>query len=138
MGPKDFYSRHGVNVPDRMTTRYGHLSWPVLPFLWGLPWDELALAWVLTLKPGQIRVTRGETTTDGALFTRVTVFVDRADVIERIEVEDRIPLLGGPECGNDVHRATMAAMKRAGLDPYGPYLWPSWRPAEPEKEKTDA
>ncbi len=48
---------------------------PVLDGLYGKPWDDLALAFVSTLRPSFIRVTTGDIKTDSRLW-RVTVWLE--------------------------------------------------------------
>lgn len=60
---KDYHSI--CAVPYEKPKSYGWLSVDVLPFLIGKKWDEVALAYVRSLRPSYIRVTKGEQTCDG-------------------------------------------------------------------------
>lgn len=94
--PDDFLSELGVEY--RKPTRSGYATFPVLQFLEGRPWDQLALNAVHSLRPSQIRVTDGMVK-DNAVTWRVTVFVNRtADggkaTIRRVEQEVEVCLYG--------------------------------------------
>jgi len=52
-----------------------YTSIPVLQFLWGLPWNNLARNFVTALRPSRIRVTDGPVTLD-AVKWRVTVWLE--------------------------------------------------------------
>lgn len=69
----NFRGTHGT-VPEE---RYEKV-WtcvPMLQFLWGRPWNNMALNYVMGLRPSMIRVTTGETKTD-AVTWRVTVYLE--------------------------------------------------------------
>lgn len=87
---KNYYSTHYVNYDKPKRTGYYVL--PILPFLVGQPWDELALCLVESVKPACIRVTYGEEKTD-AYTGRVTVTVDKNDIIRAIKQEVSVGLL---------------------------------------------
>lgn len=70
----DFMSTLGVDyVPP---SAQGFAVFPVLQFLTGRPWDDLALNAVHSLRPSQIRVTEDETKMNARLW-RVTVYIRR-------------------------------------------------------------
>src|SRR5262245_36866719 len=54
---KDYIHGQGHPYEDE-TDRYGFISIEVLPVLKGKPWNEVALAYVSSLKPDRIRVVR--------------------------------------------------------------------------------
>lgn len=66
---------------------YSFSTMRVLEFLNGLPWDDLALTYVMALNPTRIRVTTGYITLD-AVPNRITVYLEKDDVtISDIEME---------------------------------------------------
>lgn len=81
---KDSHSTHLVAYEEPVSRGYQCL--PVLHYLWGRKWDELALAYVRSVRPTSIRVTTGEIKLD-ARTGRVTVYVDEDDTILWIEQE---------------------------------------------------
>src|SRR4051812_12468203 len=113
--PKDYYSTHMVAYDARGS--YGHITMPVLQFMWGQPWDQLALNMTHTLDPYAIRVTYGETKTD-ACRGRVTVVVepkDGIDIIKYIEQEVAVATTGLPEderCGHGIY----VELRKRGID----------------------
>lgn len=107
-----YYGAQGENAERH--NHFGYLTLPALEFLWGQPWDDLALACVMTLQPSMIRVTPGECTTDGVCW-RVTVYLDPKDqsTIERIDQAVEIPLYGATHHnGGDLS----AALRERGID----------------------
>lgn len=62
------------------------LSVPICEFLYGKPWDNVALAYVSGAKPSSIRVTTGMVHLDSRVG-RVTVFVDDKNIITSIDQE---------------------------------------------------
>ena len=94
---------------------FGYLTLPVLEFLWGQQWDDLALACVMTLRPSTIRVTAGECTTDSCCW-RVTVYQDDPEdrnFISRIDQEVEIPIYDS-ELRNGADM--IGALRKLGLD----------------------
>jgi hypothetical protein len=89
---KDYRTHHAEKYekPDRV----GFMSLSVLEFLKGREWDEIALAYVHSLRPTAIRVTTGMMTCDGYSW-RVTVIVDEENIIESIEQEVSVGLPEG-------------------------------------------
>lgn len=75
--------------------RCGWMSIPVLEFLNGRPWNNAALNLVRALRPSCVRVTTGETTTDGCSW-RVTITVDPKDkrTIKKVEQEVEVGIVG--------------------------------------------
>lgn len=96
---KKYLSTHSV-VPS-YTGSYGFCVLPVLPYLIGRRWDDIALAFVSSLKPESIRVTQGETKTD-AITGRVTIYVDQNYLIQEIFQEASVWLPDGVEHGDDL------------------------------------
>lgn len=79
----------------------GYTVIPVLEFLNGKPWDNMALNYVHGLRPSALRVTTGEITCDSHIY-RVTVYVgEDKRTIKRIEQEVRVGLHGA-RCGSDL------------------------------------
>lgn len=82
----------------------GH-SWtsiPVLEFLRGKPWNNLALCYVTGLRPDCIRVSTGCQTLD-AWPNRVSVLLeDDGRTIHGIEMEVQVMLVPGVENGHDL------------------------------------
>ena len=102
---------HAQGVESKTLGHSGFACLPVLEFLWGQPWDNLALSCVQALRPDAIRVTTGGCTTDWQPW-RVTVDV-RSDrrTIERIEQELEVPLYAGRN-GDDL----LTALRERGID----------------------
>lgn len=72
----------------------GYTVIPVLEFLNGKPWDNMALNFVAALRPSSIRVTTGGVTCDASTW-RVTVFVETDErTIRKIEQEVQVGLHG--------------------------------------------
>lgn len=87
---KDYHHSQGQKYKDE-TKRYGFLSIDVLSCLNGKPWDEVALAYVSALKPHYIRVIRyDDGQTADAMQGRVTVYLDKDGLIDRIDKEVRV------------------------------------------------
>lgn len=89
--------RNSTNLSDKYITNHGvkyssdgRCCWtviPVLEFLKGKPWDNMALNFVHALRPSMIRVTTGTVTCD-AYTWRVTVYVEQDNkTIKKIEQE---------------------------------------------------
>lgn len=74
---------------------------PVLEFLYGQPWNNLALNYVMGLRPSAIRVTEGNITCDCHNW-RVTVYLKNDKrTIKRIDQECELGCIGA-ECGQDL------------------------------------
>lgn len=90
---KDYRTSHAISYepPERM----GYLSLPVLQFLWGQPWDDLALNLVHSLQPSALRVIYwgGVEKTD-AIRQRVTIYLNKDDTIRSMEQEVNVGLVG--------------------------------------------
>lgn len=106
---KDYHTTHMVLYKPE-TEIFGHLSVEVLPCLKGKKWDEVALAYVHTLRPTSIRVTTGEVKAD-ARDWRVTVIVDEQDIIQEVTQEVEVWL---PE--KVAHGAALDAALEYGID----------------------
>jgi hypothetical protein len=94
-----FLGNHGMRVDELKA--YVSSGVPQLEFLWGQPWNNLALNYVMGLRPSSIRVTTGMVTAD-AYSWRVTVFLDKDQrTIRHIEQECNVGSIGA-ECGHDL------------------------------------
>lgn len=82
----------------------GYTSIPVLEFLKGREWDDIALAFVHGLRPECIRVTRGEQTCDSRTW-RVTVIINEDNIIEEITQEVSVGLPDGIDNGYELRRS---------------------------------
>ena len=83
--------------------RLGHLSIEVLPFLKGRKWDEVAWAYVHSLRPSTIRVgLRGHAMEPDAIPWRVTVLVYDDGEIHEISQECVVGLYGKMGHGHDL------------------------------------
>lgn len=82
-------------------TRTGFLGLPVLQFLWGQPWDQLAQNFVHSLRPSHVRVSDGDVKCDSQSW-RVTVYV-REGMIVSMEQEVEVGLDGGFEHGHGLY-----------------------------------
>jgi len=83
---KDYHHFCAVEYTPESEDR-GWALIPVLQFLTGKPWDEVALAYVHALRPTSIRVVGDSEQSCDARTWRVTVYVDNKDIIENIEQE---------------------------------------------------
>ena len=74
---------------------------PQLEFLWGQPWNNLALNYVMSLRPSAIRVSTGMVTCD-CMNWRVTIYLEKDNsTINRIEQECNVGNIGAC-CGHDL------------------------------------
>ena len=95
----DKYRGHNIRLEDIDSIGFNVV--PVLEFLWGQPWNNLALNYVYGLKPSCVRVSEGTIKLD-AHTDRITVFLeDDKRTIKRIEMEMRVGLIGC-DCGFDL------------------------------------
>lgn len=99
---KDYHHKCSVSYdkPDRR----GYTSLNVLSFLKGKKWDEVALAYVHSLRPSSIRVSKDEITLDARCW-RVTVMVDENDIIKEISQEVEVGLPEGVAHGHALDHA---------------------------------
>lgn len=95
---KDYHDTNGLECDGPMAL--GYTSIAVLPFLNGRKWDERALGFVYALRPSKIRVTYGEEKLNSVSW-RVTVRVDRDDVIRSVTQEVQVGLAPGWRYGED-------------------------------------
>ena len=80
-----YRSNHGINCGKRKNTIWAVI--PVLEFLWGQPWNNLALNYVQALRPSSIRVADKGVTADCQTW-RVTVWLEKdGRTIKRMEQE---------------------------------------------------
>ena len=79
----------------------GYTSLPVLNFLWGKLWDELALKYIHSVNPTLIRVIKdGCPETTDSVHGRVTIYLkEDGKTIHHIKQE--VSVAGG--CGHDVN-----------------------------------
>lgn len=110
MKADDFRGRHDVRQgqpwPDKFHTfsRYGFCCVEVLHFLNGKPWDDVALAFVESLRPTHLRViSPGKGTQIDAQTWRVTVYLNDDDkTIEKIKQEVQVGLPDDVQHGGDL------------------------------------
>lgn len=81
-------------------SRLSYLSLPVLQFLWGQPWDDVAQNLVHSLRPSVVCVTGGESKTNSVPW-RVTVYVKEGRILS-IDQECEVGLAGGFRHGHDL------------------------------------
>jgi hypothetical protein len=95
----EFIGSHGKMIDEPSRTVWSVV--PQLQFLWGQPWNNLALNYVMGLRPSSIRVTTGVVTADAATW-RVTVFLEKdMRTIKSIEQECSLGSIGA-DCGWDL------------------------------------
>lgn len=82
----------------------------VLEFLKGKPYDVVALAYIHSLRPTYIRVTKGWTTLDARTW-RVTVYINEDNTIRSIKQEVQVALPDGVE-----HGEALGVALKYGLD----------------------
>lgn len=100
MNAKDFpvgLQSHAYTNPART----GFLRVECLHFLKGRQWDDIALAYVHSLRPSSVRVTRGGMHCDARPW-RVTVFVDDSGCITKVSQEAEVGLPDGVEHGHNL------------------------------------
>lgn len=74
-------------APVDFTDRRVYISIPMLEFLWGRPWNNVAVNYVMALRPSSVRATSGCVTADASSW-RVTVYLEKDErTIRRIEQE---------------------------------------------------
>lgn len=100
----DFYTNHVVYYEKDAFNARSSLTFEVLEFLKGKPWDDVALAFVHGFRPSGIRVTKGVCTCDSRAW-RVTVFVDENNIIEKVEQECEVGLPEGVAHGSALREA---------------------------------
>lgn len=104
MNPGDF--KHGQGVRYDWHGPTGYLSIEVLTFLNGHPWDEVALAFVHSLRPSSVRViSENEGETADARTWRVTIYLKDADCIKYIRQEVEVSLPEGVAHGSALRDA---------------------------------
>lgn len=70
-----FRDKCGIEPDNSWSDNRVWVSIPVLEFLWGRPWNNVALNYVMALRPSVIRVTAGCVTSDARVW-RVTVYLE--------------------------------------------------------------
>lgn len=79
-----------------MSARYSWTTIRVLPDLEGFRWGALTQAYLRALRPSVIRVVEsGDSFTSDAITWRVTVYLDSAGCVSRIEHEVEVDLPDG-------------------------------------------
>lgn len=96
---KDYHAIHGIGYEP--PKRKGVMALPMLHFLWGHTWNQMALNFVHALTPSCIRVVRGSETTD-SWPGRVTVYVTQSDIIMSIVQEAHVGLDGNYDHSHDL------------------------------------
>jgi hypothetical protein len=104
-----YLDSQGKYFNENSTTGYTTIE--VLPELKGLELTNLTIAYLHALRPSKIRITYGETTCDVCTW-RVTVYIDKSNIIEKIEQEVKI----GYGCGSDISQCLEEA--KTGRKPY--------------------
>ena len=95
----------------------GYILIPVLDFLKGYPWGDVAKSFVFSLRPSAIRfVEEGQATRDDSHRWRVTITV-RANMIQHIEQEVEIGLVGTIRNGHDLR---LRLKGTSWLEQFGP------------------
>lgn len=92
---RDYRSMHETSVESQDywdCSSYTTIS--ILEFLNGKLWDEVALAYVLAMKPSVLRVTTDAVSLDGDT-NRITIFVNEDNTIRQIRKEICIYLPNG-------------------------------------------
>lgn len=88
----------------------GYISPEVLTHLKGKPFDEIALAYIHSLRPSSIRVSQGWLHSDSRCW-RVTVIIDDKNIIKRITQEVEVAMPEGVSNG-----AAFRAAEKHGVD----------------------
>lgn len=71
----------------------GYTAIPVLEFLNGEPWDDRILDFIHALRPSDVRIAmENEAVTSDARVWRVTVYLDNASNVKKIEQEVEVGL----------------------------------------------
>lgn len=87
-------------------TRRGYVSMPVLPFLNKRALDDVAFAWITSLRPSSVRLCRNGQNDDARCW-RVTVYLhDNEDTIRRISQEVEVGLPDGVAHGHALNLRT--------------------------------
>ena len=105
MNPSDYIHTQGIKYEH--SNAFGYTDMPILEFLIGGEWDEIALAFVGALHPSNLRVVRGEETCDSCLG-RVTIYVDKDMLITGAHQEVRVDLPRGIDNGYELQNALKA------------------------------
>ena len=93
------------------------ISIDVLEFLWGQPWNNLALRYVSALRPSCLRVTKDFATADAHSW-RVTVWLEEDDrTIRKIHQEVKADSLGAT-CGHDLELQLKHQKKHGNFEEY--------------------
>jgi hypothetical protein len=93
--PKSFIGASGtVPPPESEWSHRSGTSIQVLDFLKGKPWDEIALAYCMALRPTKIRVSKNGVHMDSQ-SGRITVWLAKGDKISSIDMEVSVPLPPG-------------------------------------------
>jgi len=96
---------HDTDYIGKYEVPMGYTSIDVLPFLTGKPYDNLAWNWILALRPSCVRECRDGWVTLDACSNRVTIYIGKDNLIERISQEVSVGLIGVHH-GHDLEMAT--------------------------------
>ena len=96
-----------------MRTSYTTIE--VLPFLVGLPWNDLARSYVSALRPSVVRTSTGSLQSDAREW-RVTVMTDEDGVITEVTQEVAVELPDGVNNGYELDCALYKARAAHGLE----------------------
>jgi len=127
MLPTDDDSCYEFDIADTFRGSHGKSPtesrnhvWAVVPqleFLIGQPWNNLALNYVMGLRPSSIRVTTGCVTAD-AYTWRVTVYLEKDErTIRRIEQECDTGTIG-VNCGHDLKLKLHQQVSGKKIEPF--------------------
>lgn len=106
------YDGRGNEFMFEPATSWSFTTMPVLPFLWGLPYDAIAKNWIDALRPSSVRVyPHNELKSDGRPW-RVTVTLHKeSNIIKAIEQEVQVGLRGDIKNGYDLRIRTPSIEK---------------------------
>ena len=82
-------------------SHHGYTSIEALPELTGLPWNEVTQAYVSGLRPSSVAPTHGLVHTDSRPG-RVTIWLDKDGMIEKVTQEVSVELPEGFRNGHDL------------------------------------
>lgn len=102
--PKSCFTGHGAKYQDTFE-RMGWCSLPIFEFLWGKKKFDASVYYALSaFKPSSIRVLRfnEDLLTADSWLGRITVFLDKDDIINRIDYEVDVGLPRGIAHGNSL------------------------------------
>jgi len=92
----------------------------VLEFLWGQPWNNLAVNFVSTLRPSCLRVVTNGATADSHPW-RVTVWLEKNNITIKKIVQEVEIVTSGARNAHDLESQLRYQKKHGNLDGYGYY-----------------